>query len=237
MRISYKQNNDPLGHAVLDFLNGNHDENITVSSDWADDDVLPVPYLFRKWEEMPVWEQKALELSKGKILDIGAGSGCHSAELIRMNKNVEAIDISEGAVEAMHMQNIPAKIMDFYQVEEKYDTLLFLMNGLGMARDKKGLSELLEKCKRLLNPGGQVLFDSSDLIFMVDHPDEFEELHTHDYYGTLAYQMHYKNQHSEEDLWMYADAQTVAAACKEIGLHYETLMEGEHYNYLGRITL
>jgi 2-polyprenyl-3-methyl-5-hydroxy-6-metoxy-1,4-benzoquinol methylase len=235
MRISYTLNNDPLGRAVLDFLDGEFEPDILVTSDWADDDVLPVPYLFRSFEEMPDWEQKALKLSTGKILDVGAGSGCHSKILMEMEKNVEAIDISEGAIEAMKSQGIKAQLIDFYEVEGTYDTILFLMNGLGMARTPSGLIELLEKCKSLLNVGGQVLFDSSDLMFMVDDPQEFETMHAHDYYGTLAYQMHYAEQHSEEDLWMYVDSDTVAHACHVVGLKYEKLMEGEHYNYLASI--
>lgn len=229
-------NNDPLGKAVLDFLDGEFEPDILVTSDWADDDVLPVPYLFRKYEEMPIWEQKALDLAEGKILDVGAGSGCHSKVLMERNKNVQAIDISEGAVEAMKIQNIPASLNDFYKVEGKFDTILFLMNGLGMARTPSGLIELLEKCKALLSEEGQVLFDSSDLMFMVDSPEEFDDMHEHDYYGTLAYQMHYGEQHSEEDLWMYVDSDTVAEACSLLDLKYEKLIEGEHYNYLGRIT-
>ena len=229
-------NNDPLGKAVLDFLNGEFEPDILVTSDWADDDVLPVPYLFRSYEEMPIWEQKALDLASGQILDVGAGSGCHTKILMEMNKSVEAIDISEGAVEGMKAQGMNARLENFYDVEANYDTILFLMNGLGMARTRSGLIELLEKCKSLLKDGGQVLFDSSDLMFMVDNPEEFESMHKHDYYGTLAYQMHYDDQQSEEDLWMYVDSDTVEQSCNLLGLKYEKLMEGEHYNYLGRIT-
>ncbi len=226
-----------MGKAVLDYLNGEFEPDIVVTSDWAADDVLPVPYLFRAYDEMPTWEQKALDLAEGRILDVGAGSGCHSKILMDRNKKVQAIDISEGAVEAMKNQNIDASLIDFYKVEGKFDTLLFLMNGLGMAKTPSGLIELLEKCKTLLSEGGQVLFDSSDLMFMVDSPEEFEGLHEHEYYGTLAYQMHYDDQHSEEDLWMYVDSETVANACYLLDMKYEKLIEGEHYNYLGRITL
>ena len=49
---------DPLGQAVRDYMKGEREGEIHVTSDIAVDDVIPVPYLFRTLEEMPQWEKK-----------------------------------------------------------------------------------------------------------------------------------------------------------------------------------
>ena len=48
---------------------------ITDLAQMFDEDEIPVNQLFRTFQEMPSLEQKALQLSTGKILDVGAGSG------------------------------------------------------------------------------------------------------------------------------------------------------------------
>src|ERR1035437_6027899 len=120
-----------------------------------DDDELPVPYLFRTFEEMPELEQKALTMAKGKILDVGAGAGCHSRALQKMGKTVSAIDISPGAVEVMQKSGVlSARHSDFFALEdEQYDTILFLMNGAGVAGTVDNLPVFFEKLKTVLEIG------------------------------------------------------------------------------------
>ena len=52
---------DLFGKALVDYLNGNHSEDIITSTNISEDDVLPLPYLFRSFKEMPELEQKALK--------------------------------------------------------------------------------------------------------------------------------------------------------------------------------
>lgn len=46
-------------------------------------------------------EKTALQMASGKILDAGAGSGCHTLALQEMGKEVCAIDISPLSVKVM----------------------------------------------------------------------------------------------------------------------------------------
>jgi 2-polyprenyl-3-methyl-5-hydroxy-6-metoxy-1,4-benzoquinol methylase len=90
---------DPMGQAIQDFANGLDTPDIIVESELCEDDVMPVPLLFRSFDEMPEIEQLALSHCTGKVLDVGAGSGCHAIYLKEKGVSVSAIDLSPGAID------------------------------------------------------------------------------------------------------------------------------------------
>ena len=69
---------DVFGTAILDYQQGNYTEDLVTSTSISKEDVLPLPYLFRDFSKMPVLEQAALKLAKGRVLDVGCGAGSHS---------------------------------------------------------------------------------------------------------------------------------------------------------------
>ncbi|MEE3244151.1 MAG: class I SAM-dependent methyltransferase, partial [Bacteroidota bacterium] len=164
------QNPDIFGQALLDFYNENYTEDITVISSLTEDDEIPVPYLFRSYEEMPMVEQKALELAQGKTLDIGACAGSHSLYLQDKGIDVMALDISEGAIEVCKNRGVKNTVVsDVLDYDENgYDTLLLMMNGTGIFQTLKNTEGYLTHLRRLLKPGGQILVDSSDIAFMYE---------------------------------------------------------------------
>ncbi len=125
---------DIFGKALLDYQNGNHIEDIKTFSSLDEEDTIPVPYLFRNYGEMPVIEQKALHLCRGSVLDIGCGAGSHSLYLQEKGFQVTALDSSQGAIETCKRRGVKStqncSIQDFKN--QKFDTLLLLMNGIGI---------------------------------------------------------------------------------------------------------
>ena len=95
---------DLFGKALLDYQNGNYTEDIITSTSISDDDVLPLPYLFRNYSKMPELEKKALQLSKGKVLDVGSGAGNHSLYL--KGKGFDAKSI-EKVVSEFKLKGVP----------------------------------------------------------------------------------------------------------------------------------
>lgn len=146
--------NDPLGKAFTDYLNGNKNETITVYSNIVETEHWPICYFFRSYSEMPELEKTALKNCSGKILEIGAGAGSHALELQNKDFDITALDYSKGAVETMQKRGVNktvySSIFDF-KSEAKYDTILMLMNGIGLAGTIKGYKKLLEQLKLLLN--------------------------------------------------------------------------------------
>jgi cyclopropane fatty-acyl-phospholipid synthase-like methyltransferase len=166
---------DLFGKAILDYQTDNSPEDLITETSISDADEMSVAYLFRSFAEMPKLEQKALQLAKGKVLDVGCGAGSHSLYLQNeLNLDVTAIDISANAIKACELRGLKkAKVQDIMQLEgEKFDTILLLMNGAGMCGKLKNIPNFLQKLKSLLTDGGQILVDSSDIIYMFDE-DEY----------------------------------------------------------------
>lgn len=228
---------DLFGKALLDYQNGNYSEDIITSTNISDDDVLPLPYLFRSYNDMPEIEQKALQKCRGKILDVGCGSGGHSLYLQEKGFHVHAIDISEGAIEVSKMRGVQyAEVKSILDETGTFDTILLLMNGTGIFEELIKVSFYLKHLKSLLNPNGQILIDSSDIKYMYEDEDGGFWLHSNaSYYGELDYYLSYKGEKDSPITWLYLDFNTLKAAAASVSMHCELVVEGEHFDYLARL--
>lgn len=227
---------DVFGIAMKDYLKGERGQFIRVDTNLTEDEELSVDYLFRKEEELPEWETLALSLCKGRILDVGAGAGCHSLILQKKGFEVKAIDIAPMAVECMKEQGIHAELKNYYEEEGKYDTILFLMNGIGLALTIEGLKAVFDHAKTLLNPGGQILLESSDIIYMFEEEDGSYMIDINGpYYGEMEYTLSYKSFQGKPFPWLYVDFQLMSDKAKASGFASEMLYQGEDFNYLARL--
>ncbi len=229
---------DLFGKALLDYFNNNYTEDLITATNISSEDVLPLSYLFRTFPEMPILEQTALELAEGYVLDVGCGAGIHSLTLQEKGLKIKAIDISEGAVSV-------AKSRGIIDVERKhlldetgtFDTILLLMNGTGIFQTLDQVSKYLHHLKSLLNTNGQILIDSSDIHYMYEDEDGGLWIDTNaNYYGELDYFLSYKGEDENPMKWLYLDFERLKFACESTGLTCEKIMEGEHFDYLARIT-
>lgn len=227
---------DPMGAAIADYYKNNRASKLRVFSSQFDEDEIPVPQLFRTFEEMPPLEQTALNLAQGRILDCGAGSGCHALALQQMGKDVQAIDISPLSVEVMQQRGVKhAYCVNLFDENylQKFDTILMLMNGSGIIGKLENMRDFFTKMKQLLNPGGSIYMDSSDLRYLFEEEDgSFLMDLAGDYYGEIDYRMQYKQVKGEPFDWLYVDFQTLAYYASENGFNARLVQEGEHYDYL-----
>ena len=231
---------DPMGAAIYDYHRNGKADTLVVRSSMFDDDEIPVADLFRSLEDMPRLEQVALEKAQGRILDVGAGSGCHSLALLKMGKTATAVDISPLSVQVMLERGVPARQVNFYDpsFDEKFDTVLMLMNGTGIIGNLDNIGKFFERLKEVLAPDGCVLIDSSDLRYLFEEEDGSLMIDlADDYYGQLDYQMQYKSVVGEPFDWLYLDFNTLAYYAEENGFKAEVVAEGDHYDYLARLTL
>ncbi len=236
--IENKTMKDLFGKALRDYHTNNYTEDLITSTNISDEDVLPLPYLFRSFFEMPKLEKKALELVKGTVLDVGCGSGSHSLYLQENNHKVKAIDISEGAVEVSKSRGVNhVELKALLDETETFDSILLLMNGTGVFQELTQLSLYLKHLKSLLNPNGQILIDSSDIQYMYEDEDGGLWIDTNsNYYGELDYFLSYKGENELPMKWLYLDFERLELACKSVGLQCEKIMDREHFDYLAKIT-
>lgn len=236
-----KKHHDPIGQAVWDYLNGDTGSNILVTTDIAEDEYLTPSYFFRSYDQMPVQEQEALRRCKGKILDVGAGAGAHSLWLQENGYDVDSLDISPLSCETMKRRGIRNVLLqDIYTLKEKkYDTILLLMNGAGIAQTLPGLEQLLLHLRSLLNPGGRILADSSDLLYLFtdENGDTWIDIASDTYYGEMEYQLTYKKIKGKPFQWLYVDPASFIDYAQRCGFRLIEKIAGPHFDYMVEIIL
>lgn len=230
---------DPMGHAIYDYHTKGEAAKLRVLSSMFDEDEIPVATLFRSFEEMPKIEQRALMEAKGRILDVGAGAGCHSLALQAMNKDVTALDISQLSVQTMQERGVKKVLQqDFFDesMVGGYDTLLMLMNGSGIIGSLDNMPQFFAQASRLLAPEGVILLDSCDLRYVFEDEDgTFDSSEFDHYYGEIDYQMRYKGIRGSKFDWLYVDFLTLAKVASENGFSASLVEQGENYTYLAML--
>ncbi|MFA6275428.1 MAG: methyltransferase domain-containing protein [Pedobacter sp.] len=225
---------DVFGNALTDYYKKGKAEILWLHNSYDEPEEMPVDIFFREFEEMPDLEHKALTLCYGKVLDVGAGVGSHALFLQEAGADVTAIDISIDAVKLMQQRGIKkAIVQDVFTSIEKYDTLLLLMNGIGLTGTIAGFIDFLEKAKTLINPDGQLLFDSSDIAYLYTELPKPESK----YYGEVSYCYEYKKQKGNWFNWLYLDQETLIRTANENGWESEIVFDDGEDQYLARLTL
>ena len=225
---------DVYGQALKDYANGIEDQKLWLNTSYGELEEMPVWYFFRTYEEMPPLEKMALNICEGRVLDVGAGTGSHAICLQKMQLPVVGIDTSTAAVDIMKASQVKdARVVNYFDFkEEKFDTLLCLMNGLGFIGKLNNLEVFLNKARELLKPEGQILVDSSDISYLFETSEKPKD----HYFGEVSFQYEYKGQKGKWFDWVYVDQNTLKKKCIELNWHCQVLTEDEQGQYLARLT-
>ena len=231
---------DLMGRAIWDYFYQENPEDLQTETSISELDDLPVSYLFRTYKEMNALEQKALDLSLGKVLDVGAGAGSHALYLQNDKKlKVTALDISPKSIEICKARGLENAVCeDFLKFSgNKFDTILLLMNGTGIFQNLAKIDQYLQKLKTLVAENGQILIDSTDILYMYDQDEDGGVLvPATGYYGELDYYLHYKGDSEEPMKWLYQDFNTLKNAAQANGFKIQKVLQVED-SYLARLTL
>jgi len=226
---------DILGQAIHDHYYKKPKHKLWINNQYGPKEEMPIDIYFRQEDDMPDIEWLALNECCGEVLDIGAGAGGHALLLQERGFDVTALEISVLAADVMKARGVNKVITAdiFENQQQKYDTLLMLMNGIGLTGTLLNLKVFLQHAKRLLNQGGQILFDSSDIAYLYEGklPDNNQ------YYGEIQYQYQYNRQKTDWFPWLYVDEKTLTTIVDAAGYDLEVLLEDEYKQYLVRLTL
>ena len=231
---------DLMGRAIWDYYYQENPEDLQTETSISELDDLPVSYLFRDYQEMNALEKKALDLSFGKVLDVGSGAGSHSLYLQNERKlEVTALDISPKSIEVCKARGVKNAICeDLLQFSEKnFDTVLLLMNGTGIFQSLEHIDQYLQKLKSLVVENGQILIDSTDILYMYDQDEDGGVLvPATGYYGELDYYLHYKGESELPMKWLYLDFDTLENAAIANSFKIQKIEQLED-SYLAQLTL
>ncbi len=230
---------DLMGKAIWDYYHNEDPKDLQTETSISELDELPVDYLFRIYEDMNDLEQKALDLAKGKVLDIGAGAGSHALHLQNeRNLDVTALDISPKSVEVCKLRGVRKAVAEnmLHYSGETFDTVLLLMNGTGIFQSLLVIDIYLKKLYSLLNQDGQILIDSTDILYMFDRDEDGGVyIPAEGYYGELDYIVHYKGESEDPIKWLYLDFNTLKNAAENNGFKVEKILQQED-SYLARLS-
>ena len=170
-------------------------------------------------------------------MEVGAGTGCHSKYLNKNGFDTFSIDTSPGAIDYIKSQNIPCQNIPLLTYKnECFDTILILMNGLGLAGKLNQVSDFLLHAKSLLNEDGIILADSSDIRYLYEDYDGGTWIDLNSPYpGEMEFQMEYKNHKSDWFPWVYIDYDTLEKEALKVGLKSTKIMENENFHYLVKL--
>jgi len=232
---------EPHAEAMQAYHRGKQDAVLVVYDDFERDEV-PVSYFFRGPDQFPPLERLALELCRGRVLDVGAGSGCHSLALQDRGFEVTAIEILPALVRILRERGVrDARTAAWMDVEAApFDTVFMMMNGLGLTETLLGLRRFFAEARRLVHPRGQVLADSTDVRAWLDvEAGRTGALERPDgrYVGELRFQVEYEGRKGEPFPQLYVDAATLGRFAREEGWDCEIVRDPDEYgNYLARLT-
>jgi 2-polyprenyl-3-methyl-5-hydroxy-6-metoxy-1,4-benzoquinol methylase len=226
---------DVLGTALHDYYFGNRPGKLWILNQYGPREEMPIAMYFRHYNDMPLHEQRALKHCEGAVLDIGAGAGSHALWLQQKGHTVTAIDTSAKAIEVMQHRGVKntltQNIFDF--TNNYFDTLLLLMNGIGLVSTISGLQQFLQHAKQLLHPDGQIVFDSSDVAYIY----EGKRLPKQHYYGEVNYRYQYKKQQTDWFTWLYIDKNLLKQTAEAEGYKMKLLTEDAYGQYLVQLKL
>jgi len=224
---------DVFGQALLDYYHNKFEPPLLLHNEYGSPEVIPIERYFICEEEYSNLENFALQQLHGKILDIGSASGRHALHLQNSGNDITAMDISPLCGKLMNEMGVEKIIIDdiYSFSRQKYNTISMLMNGIGVSGNIKGLKQLLQHLKSILNPSGQLLIDSSDISYLY----EGSSLPEDGYFGELKFYYEYKGIIDEQFEWLYIDQKKLTEVAGSAGWNCQIIFEDETGAYLARL--
>ncbi len=225
--------NDLFGKALYDFYQGRFQPPLVLHNTYGDPEEIPVEGYFFDENQISEMEDFALSLCRGRILDAGAAAGRHVMILQDRGLDVTGLEVSRLCCNLMRARGVRKVVHgDIHKRKaEGFDTVMMLMNGIGLAGSVEGLRKLLLHLKQIVHAGGQIIFDSSDISYVYEQTEKPADR----YFGEMDYRYEYRGQKGEWFSWLYIDSvkmKEISAAC---GWHLQVIYEDQTETYLGRL--
>jgi SAM-dependent methyltransferase len=232
----------PHARALLSFESGDEQATITVVDDLGDSDALPVSWFFRDPDDFPEMERVALDLCRDRILDLGAGAGCHALALQERGHRVCAVEILPELVELLRRRGVvDARAGSVFDPPAgRWDTVLMLMNGWGLPETLSGLERFLAGLDQIVAPGGRLIADSTDMRSIATdwRREDGIRLALRDdgrYVGEIQFQLEFEGERGDPFSQLYVDPDTLSALARRAGWEIAIEAHGPNGAYLSSL--
>lgn len=203
---------------------------LRVRSDLSGIEEWPVGLFFRDETELPPLERAALEICGPRVVDVGAGAGPHARALQRLGHAVLALESLPEMAELLRSRGVDEVAVGGLEAAPpgKADTVLMLMNGLGLAGTLAGLAPMLRQAARALASGGRIVADSTDLreVAGTDRRDDGR------YIGEVQFQLDFNGRRGAPFPFLYVDPETLARHARRADLRLVEVREFGGGTYL-----
>jgi len=229
----------PFAAAMRQYFAGDASAKIVAHNDFGERDEYSMAYFYREPAEFPPLEQTALELCRGRVLDVGAGAGCHSLALEERGIAVTALEISPELVaimEARGVSNVYCCDVNDFEADHPFDTILMLMNGLELAGTLVGLEQFLSSIHRLVKADGQILADSTDLRAAYGSGPGRMYRGDGRYVGEVVMQLEFGGARGAPFPRLYVDPDALAEYAEQHGWDCVVVSHNDAGGYLARLT-
>ncbi len=161
-----KLEKDIFGRIYLDAYKGKT-TNYRLTSDGFELDKRSISVYIQGFKEWAKIEKRILSNLKGKILDLGAGTGRHSIYLQRKGCDIYALDLSPLAIKIMKNRGIKNTCeLDWMEIDKKFkkefDYVLMMFNNFGMVGNEKGIKKILKKVEKITKKNGKFIISTVD---------------------------------------------------------------------------
>lgn len=231
---------EPYAMALRAFAGGDHQAQLVVRRDDGFEALLPVSHFFRSEEAFVPLERAALARCRGRILDVGAGTGLHTLVLRARGLTVSAIDVHPAVVELMHGRGVAdARCIDFFSLQDDpFDTLLLLGHGIGMVGDLPGLRRFMAHACRLVDPTGCVVLHSLDVRRTME--PRHRAYHAANraagrYIGQIGMQFRFLDVEGPMCDWLHVDPETLGSEAASAGWSCTVVLQDDGGDYLAEL--
>jgi SAM-dependent methyltransferase len=179
------------------------------------------------------YEKTALKLTVGKVLDLGCGAGCHSLYLQNKGFHVTAVEVSTKSASVAVAQGVKNVINEDWRnlTLKNFDTVLVLMNGMGLAESPNELKVMFRKLKSFLSKTGSILIDSTDVTYAKANWPMLDS----EYFGKVQFELKYKGK-TQCFPWLFVDFETAVQTAKSVKFNVEVLERARNGHFLLRLS-
>ncbi len=239
--MAYSHPREPHARALRDYFAGDSDASLILHSSLGEHEEIPVAVFFRGPDDLFSFEHAALDLCRGRVLDVGAGTGVHTLYLQDRGFDVCAIDVLPDAVEIMRRRGArDARLADIREFEAgPFDTILMMMNGTGILGTLEGLDLFLQDVPRLMSPDAQILVDSGPGRVSGEPDEAAVEVPLQEdgaYYGEAWIELEYNGERGPPFRELYIDSATLATHAAAADFDCEFVFWDELGGYVARLT-